>query len=180
MPFAIHLFFDPTTETTINQVLKNLAETGIATYLYQSANRPHITLAIYQKLDLTACEQLLQSIAAESPSLPVNFQYVGVFPKTGAFFAGPTVTKNLLRSAPQRFMKQYSPISAEPNPYYLPGQWIPHCRLAIELAPEFIKPAFEISLKLPLPLAGKITEIGFTEQPPVKHLFGFQLGSHSH
>jgi 2'-5' RNA ligase len=179
MPFAIHLFFDPTTETTINQVWKNLAEPGIATYLYQSANRPHITLAIYQKLDLTACEQLLQSIAAESPSLPVNFQYVGVFPKTGAVFAGPTVTKNLL-DLHHKIHETVQPISAEPNPYYLPGQWIPHCGLAIELAPELIKPAFEISLKLPLPLAGKITEIGCTEQPPVKHLFGFELGSDSH
>ena len=177
MPFAIHLFFDANTETAINQVWKKLADTGISPYLYESANRPHITLVIYQQLDLTACKPLIQSIAAEQSSLPVSFQYIGIFPITGAVFAGPTVTEGLL-DLHHRVHETMQPISTEPDLYYLPDQWIPHCGLAIELAPELITPAFEISLELALPLNGKITEIGCIEFRPVNHLFGFELDGH--
>ena len=65
---------------------------------------------------------------------------------------------------------------AEPNPYYLPGKWMPHCTLALELEPRLISQAVDIGLQLPLPLHGEITEIGVIEFRPVKHLFAFRLG----
>ena len=176
MPYAVHLFFDENTETKINQIWKKLADTGIAPYLHQSANRPHITLAVYQQLDPAACQTLLRSIAAEQPPLPLSFQYIGIFPTPGAVFAGPTVADTLL-NLHRRTHETLQPISADPTPYYVPGQWVPHCTLAMELTPELLTPAVEISLELSLPLEGKITKIGCTEQPPVKHLFGFELGS---
>jgi hypothetical protein len=48
MPFAVHLFFDANVEAVIKSAWKKLADTRMAPYMHQSANRPHFTLAIYQ------------------------------------------------------------------------------------------------------------------------------------
>lgn len=176
MPFAVHLFFDTNTETIIKSAWRKLADTAIAPYMHQSANRPHFSLAIYQHLDLRECEQLLKSFAATKNRLPVSFQYFGVFPTTpAAMFLGSTVTVSLLDLHAQVHEALRS-ISTDPLPYYLPGQWVPHCTLALELEPSLVTKALGIGLQMPLPLSGEITEIGVIEFRPVKHLFGFSLG----
>jgi 2'-5' RNA ligase len=175
MPFAVHLFFDANTEAIIRSAWRDLADTGIAPYMHQSANRPHFSLAIYQHLDLKECEQLLESFAATKHPLPVAFQYLGVFSTTPAVvFLGSTVTLPLLAFHAQLHETLRS-ICADPNPYYLPGHWVPHCTLALELEPRLISQALDVGRQLSLPLQGQITEIGVIEFRPVRHLFGFSL-----
>jgi len=58
---------------------------------------------------------------------------------------------------------------------YFPGQWMPHCTLALELEPRLITPVLDLGLQISLPLNGEITEMGVIEFRPVKHLFGFRL-----
>lgn len=176
MPFAVHFFFDESTEAVIKSAWRELAETGIAPYMHQSANRPHFSLAIYEGLDLPGCEQRLKSFAATRHPLPVAFQYLGVFPtRPAAVFVSSSVTVALLEQHAQ-IHEILRPISSEPNPYYLPGNWVPHCTLALELEPRLIAEVLEVGLQVPLPLNGEITEIGVIEFRPVKHLFGFRLG----
>jgi 2'-5' RNA ligase len=179
MPFAVHLFFDTNTEKVIKSVWKDLADTSIAPYMHQSANRPHFSLAIYQSIDLRACEQKLQSLAASRHRLPVSFQYLGIFPTpTSAVFLGTTVTVSLLDLHAQVHETLHS-IGIDPLHYYLPGKWVPHCTLALELEPKLISQALDRGLQIPLPLYGEITEIGLIEFRPVKHLFSFWLGGSS-
>jgi 2'-5' RNA ligase len=175
MPFAVHFFFDANTEAIIESAWKKLADTGIAPYMHQSANRPHLTLAIYQHLDLTECEQQLKSFAATKNALPVVFQYLGIFPTTPAgVFLGSTVTITLLELHAQ-IHETLNPLCRDPNPYYLPGNWVPHCTLALELEPRLITQVLDIGLQVPLPLSGEISEIGVIEFRPVRHLFDFPL-----
>src|SRR5688500_8161068 len=97
MPFAVHLFFDANTETIIKSAWRKLADTGIAPYMHQSANRPHLSLAIYQQVNLKECQQLLKSFAAARNSLLVDFQHFGIFSTNpAAVFLASTVTASLL------------------------------------------------------------------------------------
>jgi 2'-5' RNA ligase len=179
MPFAIHLFFDANTETIIKAAWSKLANTGIAPYMHQSANRPHLSLAIYQHVDLKECEQLLESFAAARNPLPVHFQHLGIFSTTpAAVFLGSTVTISLLELHLQ-IHETLRPVCIDPNPYYLPGKWVPHCTLALDLEPRLITQALDIGLQVSLPLNGEITDIGVIEFRPVRHLFGFPLGERS-
>lgn len=176
MPFAVHFFFDESTEAVIKSAWGELAETGIAPYMHQSANRPHFSFAIYEGLDLPDCEQRLKSFAAARKPLLVAFQYLGVFPTTLAtVFLSSTVTITLLELHNQ-IHEILQPISRNPNPYYLPGNWVPHCTLALELEPRLIAEVLEVGLQVPLPLNGEITEIGVIKFRPIRHLFGFRLG----
>ncbi len=176
MPYAVHLFFDTALQAAIKSAWKVLADTGIAPYMYESANRPHLTLAIYQHIDLPECERQLKSFAAARSSLPVNFQHLGIFPTTqAAVFLGPTVTASLLQLQTEIHKILHS-IGTDPHPYYLPGNWVPHCALALELDPKLITQVLDSVLPLTLLLHGTITEIGVIEFRPVKHLFWFPLG----
>lgn len=80
MPHAILLYFDPATQAAIRAVWKELADTQIAPYLYESPNRPHIKLAIFEGLNLPEAETRLKTLAAETPALPLDFKQVGIFP----------------------------------------------------------------------------------------------------
>jgi len=175
MPFVIHLFFDEETETKIKGVWKTLADSGISPYMHQSANRPHLTLAIYEEIDLEACQQRLQSFSTTQSRLPVVFQNFGIFPTNpSVVFIGPTVSVSLL-ILHQKIHQILNPFGKNPNPYYLPSKWIPHCTLALDLEPGAVPPALELGQQISLPIWGEISEIGGIEFRPVTHLFGFRF-----
>jgi len=176
MPFAVLLLFDANTEAVIKSTWKELADTGVAPYMDQSANRPHFTLAVYQGLDLVRCEQQLKLFAATKNPLPVALQYLGIFPTAPAtVFISAPVTSPLLELHAQ-IHESLRAISIDAHPYYLPGKWIPHCTLALELEPSLITRVLGVALQIPVPLHGEITEIGVIEFRPVRHLFRFRLG----
>jgi 2'-5' RNA ligase len=175
MPFAIQLYFDENTEALITSAWKELADTEIAPYMYQSTNRPHFTLAIYQDVDLIECEQRLKRFAATKNPLSVALQYLGIFPTTPAtVFISAPVTIPLLELHAQ-IHESLHQIATDSHPYYVPGKWIPHCTLALELEPRLITQVLEVGLKIPMPLHGEMTEIGLIEFRPVQDLFSFPL-----
>ena len=169
--YAIHLFFDPRTENAIRSIWRELAESGVAPYFNQSANRPHLTLSIYRAIDLPVAQRRLADLAARQVALPISFQYHGVFPgATPTTFLGPLVT-GLLLELQAGVCGLLDDIGELPDfDYYRPGHWIPHCGLAIEFDGARLFEAMQICQHLVLPLKGQICEIGLTEMRPVRHL----------
>ena len=176
MFYAIHAFFDQQTEAAIKSVWKELVDSGAAPYLYQSANRPHLTLAIYDTLDFQAGEVRLRDLATSGAALPLVFHSLGVFttPRAAVFLA-PRVDTALLELH-ARVHQVFRAIASGPDEYYLPGKWVPHCALALDLDKATAIKVVEIAIHLNLPLVGKITELGAIEARPVRHLYGFPVG----
>lgn len=177
MTYSIGLYFDPQTETEIRRIWQIMAENAIEEYLYSSANRPHITLTIFEDLDTTKAENLLRDFALRHTPFPISFQAIGLFPSTAAIFLNPVVTGQLL-NIQRELHNLLVPFAALPEfPYYLPDQWIPHCGLAIEMPPENLLPAMKTAINnLVLPLNAEVREIGLTSFRPVVHLLGYRLG----
>lgn len=67
MPYALQLYFDPGTDAMVRQLWCRFAEAGIARHLAESANRPHLTLAIYDDLDVAMAERELLLSSRHSP-----------------------------------------------------------------------------------------------------------------
>lgn len=175
--YAVHLFFDPITETAIRAVWHELAESGIAPYFYRSANRPHITLSIYRSLDLPEARRRLARLAAQQAALPVTFSYHGIFPGARPVtFLGPLITPALLELHANT-CHLLDELGELPGfDYYRPGHWVPHCGLATEFDGSRLAEAVLMAQKLKLPLHGQIAEIGLTEMRPVRHLDWWALG----
>ncbi len=178
MPFAIELFFDDATEAAVQQVWSALAERRIAPYLRESSNRPHVSLAVSERLDVAGCARALDAFAIATPGFPVTLASLGLFPSAPepVVFAAPVVTVGLL-ALHAEVCALLASVAQDPSAYYLPGRWTPHCSLAVHFPPERVIPAIEVCQRLPLPLDGRIVAIGAVETRPARPLFSYPLAS---
>jgi len=170
MTYSIGVYFDETTEVEIRRIWQILAESQIADYLHFSNNRPHLTLSIFEDLDLEKTSDILCGLADEFPVLDISFQSVGIFPYSTVFLA-PLVSHVLL-DFQQTLHEKLVPYAKLPEiPYFLPGLWVPHCSMAIDFMPgKWIDAVQKILEEVRLPLSGKIIELGLTSFRPVVHL----------
>jgi 2'-5' RNA ligase len=176
MPYVVQAYFDAHTEAAIRAINKRLADDDVAPYVFRAGHRPHISLAIYEEIDVAACRQQLAALAQTTPPIPVTLSHFGIFvePKS-VVFAAPTVTSPLLQLHHQAFQALES-LGREPRPYYLPEHWVPHCTIAFfDEVSARIPEAVAIVQTLSLPLEAQLQEIGLIQARPVEDLFTLPL-----
>ncbi len=163
LPYSIGVYFDAESEAKIRALWKVLAEKGVADYLELAGHRPHITLAIYEDLDLEKTNEILTNICEKTSEIPISFQFIGVFPTTRGIFLGPVVTEPLLELHRQ-INREINAFAILPEiPYYLPEKWVPHCGVAVEVEPQHIPTVVQITDEMiEFPFKAIIKEIGIT------------------
>lgn len=176
---AICLFFDDEMDESIRRLWSSLADQGVCSEMPDARWRPHITLSGCNQLDISAYLATLQEFAAVTSVLPVVMSSVGFFAsQNSTLFLAPTVSRALLdlhdrhHSVAARFALQMSP-------HYLPGRWVPHATIALNLPPDFLVQAVEIvAVEHRLPVVGSLNEIGVVQvaRPEVRALRSFPLG----
>ncbi|EMK2593101.1 2'-5' RNA ligase family protein [Bacillus cereus] len=88
---------------------------------------PHITLAVH-----LYTEKLGEFVAIQENMDAVTFPSVGIFPTNGTVFLAPTVTNELLKLH-HSYHDYFKTFHDNPNSYYVPGKWVPHCTIANRL-----------------------------------------------
>lgn len=175
MPFAIELFLDDSSSDAIRQIWHELARTSVSPSMRDSGAHPHVTLVVADRVDVAGTERFLKEFAANEPALPLTFSSLGIFPADPAVaFLGPVVTPRLL-DLHARFYRNVESLAQAPWPYYLPGRWVPHATLAMDLSIDAISSVVEASRRLPLPLHSRLVEIGLVEFRPTNQLASFRL-----
>ena len=96
MPFAIELTLDAEAGDAVRALWRALADAGIDSFMLRSGAAPHITLAVYDDLDIDAYVTTLGAFATAVAVHAVTFASIGVFPTTGVVFLAPVVTPELL------------------------------------------------------------------------------------
>ncbi len=175
MPYAVQLYFDPITDAMVRDLWRRFAQMGITRHLEESANRPHVTLAIYDDLDVVAAERKLVQFVRPLAQFTLTFSHLGsfVYPSPVAFLA-PIVTVDLLRLHGMTHAT-FTEIGTHAHEHYLPGQWVPHCTLALHMAAEALPSVMEVGLEIGLPVTGAVTEIGIAQVSPTMPLFSAKL-----
>ncbi|HDR8193291.1 MULTISPECIES: 2'-5' RNA ligase family protein [Bacillus] len=113
---------------------------------------PHITIADYNELDVNLfIEKLKGFVAIQESMSAVTFPSVGTFPTNGTIFLAPTVTDELLKLH-HSYHDYFKNFHDNPNSYYVPGKWVPHCTIANHLnstqflsAMEYIYESFDVT-----------------------------------
>ncbi|MFD0715661.1 2'-5' RNA ligase family protein [Paenibacillus sp. GCM10027626] len=159
--YAIELFFDHPFEQYVREIWKGLNEENISSNMYEIVElRPHITLAVYNDIsDLETYKERFYSFFGSVSSIEIKFDVLAVFPTTGTLFFGPTVTEDLI-SMHKQYHKEFSDLLEYEDRYYIPGNWDPHCTLAIKLSAEQAVEAMKYCYKDFRPQRGKIVEAG--------------------
>ncbi|GLV66149.1 hypothetical protein Bmyc01_48180 [Bacillus mycoides] len=91
---------------------------------------PHITLADYKELDFNLYTKKLEEFVAFQENIAaVTFSSVGTFPTNGTIFLAPSINDELLRLH-HSYHDNFKTFHGNPQSYYVPGKWIPHCTIA--------------------------------------------------
>lgn len=173
MPYAIELGLDRAAGAAVRRIWRELEDAGI-TYMARSGADPHVSLGIWERVDVAAFQAELAAFARTSRPLPVTFTSVGTFPGAAVYLAPePTPALGEIHA---RCLARFAPLGSGAWAYYAPGAWVPHCTLAMDLTDAERATAQAIARRAPLPLHARLVRIGIVEFRPVKELCAFDLG----
>ena len=176
MGYAVELNLSRDSAARVVKVWESLARAGISSVMLDVSAQPHISLAVLDDLNPETLRADLSRFAEDTASLPVDLASAGTFPTAeGVVFLAPVVTQELL-AVHGRFhslLRERGIASAE---YYQPGNWVPHCTVAIDLAPGKIGAALELCVQSDAFGAVELDEVSLIEFRPVREIYTFALG----
>lgn len=131
--FAVVLHFDEFSEKRVRQAWDSLDEHGVPSVgtTHEDDYRPHITLAIVNTADPEGLAMRLRGPLSGVAGLPVTMTALGFFltKKSPAYLAvAPTRRLLELHEEVHRAIG-----TADSWSYYQPGNWMPHCTLAMDV-----------------------------------------------
>jgi 2'-5' RNA ligase len=164
MPYAIELFLDETTAGLVHDVWSKMAESELGLVL---TGRAHITLGVWDDVDLDATLDWLDSFSRSLSPIPVEFSGFGSFVSPqSVVYLSPIVTVELIEVHTRFHAEIQGPLGICWS-YYLPGSWVPHCTLTQGIADDAIAPALEIARTITVPISGTLESTGIVEFPEI-------------
>lgn len=175
MGYAVELTLDSTSTGVVQALWKTLAERGIDPVLPSLGAWPHISLAVFETVDPAALRDELATFADELAPIATAFSAVGTFPTSeGVVYLAPVVTAELL-AVHERFHQRMERLGLRSHAYYRPGQWIPHCTVATDLAPADVGTTIAACCASNAFAPISLTELELIEFRPVKTIYHFPL-----
>ena len=140
MPYAIVLTFDKESSLIITQVFKRFKSKKISPMLYEEKMKPHITLIIFNNIDIDLAKEKLKLFSIEAKSFKIQISSIGYFPsEESVLFLNPKASEELLNFQ-QRVFGLFKDFEAENSPI----TWIPHCTLGMHIKKKNIAKAIDI------------------------------------
>ncbi|MDF2652547.1 MAG: 2-5 ligase family protein [Paenibacillus sp.] len=97
MAFAVELFFDHTSSAQIIDTWSDLSIQETGSYLIESRSQPHITLAVFDIVDVNQINSYLKLVSKEIDVFSLYLSSLGTFlTEEGTVFLAPVVTEKLL------------------------------------------------------------------------------------
>ena len=180
MAFAVILYLDPAAEAEVQSLWASLAEKDISSVMATLGIRPHISLACIEHVQVELFCQALDVFAQNTRPLTTKFESVGTFPtEKGVVYLAPIVTRELLQLH-EEFNHLLAEMGLASHAYYRPGNWVPHCTVAINLTPDQVPAAVPVCCQSNVFHSVALTHIGLVEYLPVREIRTFLLGGMAH
>lgn len=177
MPFAVVLYLDEPASRAIEEAQAAIVQAGLSPDTRVMNFRPHMSLAISERLDVPGFEPYLRDFASATRPLELCFASFQTFqPQPRVLYLAPADSTELL-ALHQRFHSGYPPFAGEPWEYYFPAQWVPHCTVANGLRDEDVAKALELCGSLRLPICARVEEVALVEFYPTRPHYSFALSA---
>jgi hypothetical protein len=163
--YAIELYLEDKYASMIKSLWQRLADEGITTTMLDNGCEPHITLGVFEDLDVDASIILLDPFFDTVQVPRLDFAVLGCFPATKVLHCPPIVTNPLL-AVHSQFHRVISSVVSNPVPYYQPEHWIPHCTIAIDLTLEKLARAFDNVLEDWQPFQSRFQAVALVNPTP--------------
>ena len=131
MGFAVCLLFDPEVAAAMSARWDLLAAAGISRSMLDLGYPPHVTLAVYDELDVAPAVVSLDRAFGGVAQVPVTLTGFSTFGAGSGVCYAAVAPSPELNSLQARVLA----VVGEPcRPYCEPAQWTPHCTLAVGMA----------------------------------------------
>lgn len=175
MPYAVEMTFDEKSNDAVIGIWKQLSEYNVCNYMYNSGSIPHITLGIFEEYDIREFEKRIQIFIKEINRIKIKLASIGTFPTDErVIFLAPVVSNEVLQIH-NKFNEVFSDYKGEKWSHYLPGNWFPHCTIAINLTNEKFMQAIDLLKNKYKPLEVEICKISLVEFHPVIQLKSYDI-----
>jgi|SRR5579862_123940 len=165
MPFAVEMFFNKNADKLVRDVWVDLARAKITSFMIDGGHRPHVTLGVLEQYSSPTFEHELRVFTTSLKPFSIKLDCLGIFPRPeGVVYFGGVVTEDLL-SIHREFQTRFAKLMTGVRPYYLSGNWIPHCTLGYGLSLDAIPAAVKVCLQATLPINAQVTQISLVEIP---------------
>ncbi len=174
--FAITLTLDSSAATAVRRLSRSLDLARVPGTLPAFEPPPHLTLAAGTRLDLELFRPRAAELATTCGPLPCTLASLGVFPTVeGVLFLAPAMSADLVQLQ-LAVLERLHQTGAHIEPYWLPGQWVPHCTVAIGIPRDTIAAAVGQMLTAFHPIAGELVQLSVSAIDPPKLCYEFPLG----
>jgi len=171
----VELYFDPQTEEKVWEIRRSLIRQGITSTISDLGDRPHVSLAGFPTVNADELLHVTKEFTSRTNTLAFQLSAVGAFPTDeNVLYLAPVLSRQLM-DIHQEFHDQLVKANLASSPYYLPGNWVPHCTVEMNIPTEQFSKAFDLCKKMFRPTAGTFLEIGVIEFRPIKHLASWAL-----
>jgi 2'-5' RNA ligase len=168
MPFAIELALDADSGRMVRSLWRRLADAGIR-FMADSRADPHVSVAIWEELDVAEAAVAVASLAAATAPLALSFPEVRTFGDEVVYLA--VAASAGLCDLQARVHAGVGRHGGGLWAHYAPASWLPHCTLAMDLGPGQLAAALPVARALPLPLNGHLDRIAIVEFRPIRERF---------
>jgi 2'-5' RNA ligase len=173
--YAVAVVFDDTAGQAVRAVAERLH--GLPQTVQSVAFPPHVTLAVCTDLDLNRFEVVLGECVQATHALECTLASVGIFATAeGVVFLGVAPSPQLVELQAEIF-ERLETIGANVEPYWIPGQWVPHCTLATSLSLDIIPHAIGRIIQQFVPITGILTRVVVVELESVDECYAFDLAT---
>ena len=183
MLHAIELYFDRATEDAISGMWAELARRKVARNLRDAGSRPHMTLAVYNDMNVGDLKTIAEGLARAAIPLDIAFDNVASFSvDLGVVYLQPA-REETLRSLHEQLHQHGETWADRVWAYYRPSNWIPHCTLAMGIPPNELARTLFAARDMYRYISGRIESLGIVGMTPggwipqVESLAVLQLGS---
>lgn len=133
---AVEIYLDEESEERVRSLWNALDARGIDSLAAMPGTeyRPHVSLAVFADGDASALRSALAPVVQPFIGMPMTFASLGFFLGSGLVaFLGVTPTQTLMETHRQ-VHAALTHVSTESWPIYEPGNFVPHCTLAMGFA----------------------------------------------
>ncbi|MFW9999185.1 MAG: 2'-5' RNA ligase family protein [Candidatus Hodarchaeota archaeon] len=140
MPYAIVLTFDEESNHIITYIFRRFKNENISPILHDVKMKPHITLSIYENIDINIVKERLLLFSIETKPFKIQISSIGYFPsEESVLFLNPKASIELLNFQ-QKAYNLFKNFKTKSSPI----TWIPHCTLGINIQMENLPRAIDI------------------------------------
>lgn len=179
MHVSVELFFDPESETRIQDVWALLGKLYGGPRATELGVRPHLSLTSFAAGEPTWLRTELVALAARFAHFPIDLVATESFPTTeGVVYLAPAPCREL-EAIHQTFHDAIRRHGEDGHPYYRPGVWVPHCTVATDVPEPVLEDVVERARESLETSTVDVVAVGAVRYRPAQELFRVRLGPRS-